>query len=141
MTWPIECDRMAPLALRKFFAALFIILIVAPFTDPWPVCPLTVLLGDPPAPAGLLPTTPVEAVSQAATIKGAPGSSEPDVANPITLLPPFRTNVGTLRVSATPAAPVPVRIEIARIPIPRTGGATSRSGPSVLPPLTPALRV
>jgi hypothetical protein len=140
MTWPIECARMAPLALRKFFAALFIILIVAPFTDPWPVCPLTVLLGDPPVPAKLLPTTPVEGVSRA-TIKSAPGSTEPDVTNPITLLPPFRTNVGTLRVSATPAAPVTVRIEIARIPIPRTGGAICRYGPSVLPPLTPALRV
>jgi hypothetical protein len=131
---------MARLALRKFVAALFIILIVAPFTDPWPVCPLTVLLGDPPVRARLLPTTPVDGVSQA-TIKSAPGSTEPDVTNPITLLPPLRTNIGTLRVSATPGAPVTVRIEIARMRIPRTGGAISRSGPSVLPPLTPALRV
>jgi hypothetical protein len=136
----VECARIAPLVLRKLVAALFIILIVTPFTEPWPVCPLTQLLDNSPVLVRLLPTTPAGGVDQAA-IRRSPGSTEPEVTNPITLLPPPRTNVGTLRVSATPDAPVTVTVSIARIPIPRTADAMSRSGLSVLPPLTLALRV
>jgi hypothetical protein len=128
------------LALRKLIAALFIILIVTPFTEPWPVCPLTQFLDNSPVLARLLPTTPAGSVDQAA-VRRSPGSTEPEVTNPITLLPPLRTDIGTLRVSATPDAPVTVPVSIARIPIPRTADAMSRCGLSVLPPLTLALRV
>ena len=126
--------------LSKFFAALLIALIVAPFTEPWPVCPLPQLLGDPSVAAAVpLAVAPVEGVGQAA-IGTSSGSTEPDVTNPITLLPPPRTDIGTLRVSATSAPAVLLPARKLPIPIPRTADATNRSGLAVSP-LTPALRV
>jgi hypothetical protein len=127
------------LLLSKFFAALLIALIVAPFTEPWPVCPLPQLLGDPSVAAVPVAVAPVEGVGQAA-IGTSSGSTEPDVTNPITLLPPPRTDIGTLRASAAAAPAVLPPARKLPIPIPRTAESANRSGLAVSP-LTPALRV
>jgi hypothetical protein len=134
------------LALRKFFAALLIALIVAPFTEPWPVCPLPQLMGDPPVPAVAVAAVRVEAAvpvegAGSTAIGTSPGSMAPGVINPITLLPPFRTNISRSRVGGACAPTVSFPGRILRIPVSRTAAATSRSDLSVPPPLTPALRV
>jgi hypothetical protein len=127
------------LALRKFFAALFIILIAAPFTEPWPVCQLRHLLGDAPVPVMLL-ATPVEGVEQAA-VRKAPDSTEPDVTNPITLLPPLQTRVGTPRVSATSALNETAPSSAVRIPISKATGARSGFRHSIPALMASVLRI
>jgi hypothetical protein len=127
------------LTLRKFFAALFIILIAAPFTEPWPVCPLRHLLGDPPVPVMLL-AAPVEGAGQAA-VRGAPASTEPDVTNPITLLPPLRTRLGTPKVSPNSALNEKALSSAVRIPISKATGVTGGFRLSIPARTTSVLRV
>jgi len=126
--------------VRKIIAGLFVLLIVLPFTEPWPTCPLADLNRGP-AGHAMLPMPPLRDASRVALLK-SPIPTAPDIANPITLLPPLRTKIGALRISIAVAPAVPALVDAtAFTPICYTPGLMSRSGPSVSPGATPTLRL
>jgi len=93
------------LIFRKFFAGFFVLLIVLPFTEPWPTCPL--MRPDERCASQALLVASQPGIGTRPAISIAPGSAEPDVANPITLLPPPRTQPGTLKIRAASAPRMP----------------------------------
>jgi hypothetical protein len=117
------------LVLRKVVASLFVLLIVLPFTEPWSVCPLAKLCAGDAAQSELLPASTGDA--HHAVLSQSPIAVAPDLANPITLLPPLRIQAGALRVSVTATIPPVMVVAIPRIA--RTADVVIiGSGPPVL---------
>ena len=130
--------------VRKFFAGFLVLLIVLPFTEPWPTCPLIRLTrpGGPSVDQASLVASQLSLGTQLAN-SISENSAALEIANPITLLPPPRTPRGTLRMNGV-SAPLVLPTVLGRtapMPIHETPGVRSRSGPSAQPPLTLALRL
>jgi hypothetical protein len=126
--------------MKKIIAGFFILIILSPFTEPWPTCPLAQLMRGSVAPA----VSPLVIVGEVARIPLLASSAAvaPAIAIPITLLPPPRTKVGQLRLDIASAFDPPVVVVATWFVSNQWDGwSISRSGPSVLPALTPILRL
>jgi hypothetical protein len=120
--------------VRKIVAVWFIALIVLPFTEPWPTCPLRR------SDAGVARRT--ESPTYEGRIEASVPPAPPDVVNPSTLLPPPREPKGILRVSGPPSLASSSVVGLPafiREVLPHHCANCSR--PVALPALTPTLRI
>jgi hypothetical protein len=92
--------------MSKLFAAFFILVMVLPFTEPWPVCSLTELYRGGGDDARTVPLSPPMGGMTGHALSRPPATA-PDAVTPITVLPPLRTRAGSLRVSPTSTLAVP----------------------------------
>jgi hypothetical protein len=126
--------------LTKFFASFFILVIVLPFTEPWPVIQLAPFGRGHATQAAFLPS-PLRGATKIA-LETSPASPAPHIANPITLLPPLRLPFRLSRDNAKSASAIPIAVTTTALMTTRsTVGSMCRSGPPVLRAATPGLRV
>jgi hypothetical protein len=119
--------------INKVVAILFVVLIVLPFTEPWPTCPLT--RGQSQTPDDIVPASPQGGIGGQLLRSISPNTDASEVATPITHLPPLRASILRLRMRAASHLRAPGLYPDAMARLSIDGASHSRGHSS--PPISP----